>query len=34
MLSKEQDFIDIYLKRLEEDRKMEYKLKLLESKMV
>lgn len=33
MLSKEQDFIDIYLKRLEEDRKMEEKLKLLESKM-
>lgn len=34
MLSKEQDFIDIYLKRLEENRKMEEQLKSLESKMV
>lgn len=33
MLSKEQDFIDIYLKRLEENRKMEEQLKSLESKM-
>lgn len=33
MLSKQEDFIDIYLKRLEEDRKMERQLKQLESKM-
>ncbi len=33
MLSKEQDFIYIYLKRLEENRKMEEQLKSLESKM-
>lgn len=33
MLSKEQDFLDIYLKRLEENRKMEEQLKSLESKM-
>ena len=33
MLSKEQDFIDIYLKRLEENRKMEEQIKSLESKM-
>lgn len=33
MLSKEQDFIDIYLKRLEENRKMEEQLKSLESKI-
>lgn len=33
MLSREQDFIDIYLKRLEENRKMEEQLKSLESKM-
>ena len=33
MLSKEQDFIDIYLKRLEENRKMDERLKSLESKM-
>ena len=33
MLSKEEDFIDIYLKRLEEQRLMEEKLKSLESKM-
>ena len=33
MLSKEQDFIDIYLKKLEENRKMEEQLKSLESKM-
>lgn len=33
MLSKEQDFIDIYLKRLEENRKMEEQLKSVESKM-
>ena len=33
MLSKEEDFIDIYLKRLEQQRLMEQKLKSLESKM-
>ncbi len=33
MLTKEEDFIDIYLKRLEEERKMEEQLKSLESKM-
>ena len=33
MLSKEEDFIDIYLKRLEEQRLMEEKLKSLEAKM-
>ena len=34
MLSKHEDFIDIYLKRLEEQRLMEEKIKQLESKMV
>ena len=34
MLSKQEDFIDIYLKRLEQQRLMEEKLKSLESKMV
>ncbi len=33
MLSKEQDFIDLYLKRLEEQRLMEEKIRQLESKM-
>lgn len=33
MLSKEQDFIDIYLKRLEQQRLLEEQLKSLESKM-
>lgn len=33
MLSKHEDFIDIYLKRLEEQRLMEEKIKQLESKM-
>lgn len=33
MLSKEEDFIDIYLKRLEQQRMMEEKLKSLESRM-
>lgn len=33
MLSKQEDFIDIYLRRLEEDRKMEEQLRSLESKM-
>lgn len=33
MLSKGEDFIDIYLKRLEQQRLMEEKLKSLESKM-
>jgi len=33
MLSKEEDFIDIYLKRLEEQKKMDERLKTLESKM-
>lgn len=33
MLSKGEDFIDIYLKRLEEQRLMEEKIKSLESKM-
>ena len=33
MLSKGEDFIDIYLKRLEEQRLMEEKLKSLELKM-
>ena len=33
MLSKGEDFIDIYLKRLEEQRLMEDKLKSLELKM-
>lgn len=33
MLSKEEDFIDIYLKRLEEQKLMEEKFKSLESKM-
>ena len=33
MLSKQEDFIDIYLKRLEQQRLMEEKLKSLESKM-
>ncbi len=33
MLSKEEDFIDIYLKRLEQQRLMEQKIKSLESKM-
>ncbi len=32
MLSKHEDFIDIYLKRLEEQRLMEEKIKQLESK--
>ena len=34
MLSKKEDFIDIYLKRLEKEREMEKKLKELESKTV
>ena len=34
MLSKGEDFIDIYLKRLEEQRLMEEKIKSLELKMV
>ena len=33
MHSKQEDFIDIYLKRLEQQRLMEEKLKSLESKM-
>ena len=33
MLSKGEDFIDIYLKRLEQQRLMEEKLNSLESKM-
>ena len=33
MLSKQEDFIAIYLRRLEEDRKMEEQLRSLESKM-
>lgn len=33
MLSKEQDFIDLYLKRLEEQKLMEEKTRQLESKM-
>ena len=33
MLSNQEDFIDIYLRRLEEDRKMEEQLRSLESKM-
>ena len=33
MLSKEQDFIDIYLKRLEQQRLLEEQLKSFESKM-
>lgn len=33
MLSKGEDFIDIYLRRLEEQKLMEEKLKSLESKM-
>ena len=34
MLSKKEDFIDIYLKRLEKEREMVKKLKELESKTV
>lgn len=34
MLTKEQDFIDIYLKRLEEQRKMEEQIKRLESAVI
>lgn len=34
MLTKEQDFIDIYLKRLEEQRKMEEQIKRLESTVI
>ena len=34
MLSKKEDFIDLYLKRLEQQRLMEEKIKHLESKMV
>ena len=33
MLSKQEDFIDLYLKRLEEQKLMEEKIKQLESKM-
>ena len=33
MLSKQEDFIDLYLKRLEEQRLMEGKIRQLESKM-
>ncbi len=33
MLSKKEDFIDLYLKRLEEQRLMEEKIRQLESKM-
>lgn len=33
MLSKKEDFIDLYLKRLEEQRMMEEKIRQLESKM-
>ena len=33
MLSKQEDFIDLYLKRLEEQRQMEGKIRQLESKM-
>ncbi|WP_410520241.1 hypothetical protein [Duncaniella muris] len=33
MLSKQEDFIDLYLKRLEEQRLMEEKIRQLESKM-
>ena len=33
MLSKQEDFIDLYLKRLKEQRLMEEKIKQLESKM-
>lgn len=31
MLSKEQDFIDIYLKRIEEQKEMEEQIKRLEA---
>ena len=34
MLSKEQDFIDIYLKRLEEQKKMEEQMKRLGSTVI
>ena len=34
MLSKKEDFIDLYLKRLEQQRLMEEKIRHLESKMV
>ena len=34
MLSKQEDFIDLYLKRLEKEREMEEKLKSIESKAV
>lgn len=33
MLSKQEDFIDLYLKRLKEQRLMEEKIRQLESKM-
>ena len=33
MLSKEEDFIDVYLKRLEEQKKAEEQIRLLESYM-
>lgn len=33
MLSKKEDFIDVYLKRLEEQRAMEENIRLLESFM-
>ncbi len=33
MLSKQEDFIDLYIKRLEEQRLMEGKIRQLESKM-
>ena len=33
MLSKEEDFIDVYLKRLEKQRAMEENIRLLESFM-
>ncbi len=34
MLTKEQDFIDIYLKRLEEQKKMEEQMKRLGSTVI
>ena len=34
MLSKEEDFVDIYLKRLEEQKKLEEQIKRLEATVV
>lgn len=34
MLSKEEDFVDIYLKRLEEQKKLEKQIKRLEATVV